>query len=255
MSRDPGLTRLGTLLESSTRWPRPACATCREGHLRFGDPKEFENAQSARMRGEEGWEPEWTFGTFRAEAVCENTDCRQVVIAVGTYHVDHAAEYDPHDFDSLYATFYRVEYLTPALPLIQVPNGTPEDVQDGVLRASRLLFADPGAAATALRATVERYMTTAGISGAEEGGGFVSLAERIRRWEAAASERKEVSGLLTAIRWIGNEGTHEMTDLRVEDVLDGVEILDEAFHRLFVGPDIDARAQAINVAMGSTRKS
>ena len=39
----------------------------------------------------------------------------------------------------------------------------------------------------------------------------------------------------------------------VKEVLDGVEILDEAFHRLFIGPDIDARAQAINTAKGPHR--
>ncbi len=253
MSRDPALTRLGSPIESGTQWPRPACATCREGHLRFGEPKEIENAQSARMRHEEYWEPEFIFGTFRVDAHCENSDCRQIVVAVGTYAIEYASDLSiDDDHQSPYSTYYRVEYLTPSLPLIRVPDGTPQEVQEGVLRASRLLFADPGSAATALRATVERYLTSEGIPGVD-GSRFLNLATRIEKWKIAAPGRDKVSELLTAIRWIGNAGTHEISDLTVKDVLEGIEFLDEAFHALFVGPDIDARAQAINVAKGPSR--
>jgi hypothetical protein len=207
-----------------------------------------------QWHSEDHWEPEFIFGTFRADAECENSDCRQVVIAVGTYTVGYARESIDRDYPGIpYSSFYAVEYLTPSLPLIQVPNGTPEEVQDGVLRASRLLFADPGLAATALRATVERYLTSEGVAGLDSNGRFLSLAARIEGWRGAGQARDKVAQLLTAVRWIGNAGTHEMSDLTVADVLDGVEFLDEAFHALFVGPDIDSRAQAINAAKGPSR--
>lgn len=251
MPRDLQLLRLGRPIEEGTRWPRPTCAACRAGHLKFGEPEYFENGQSwQRRQGHDDWEPDWIFGTFRVDAVCENDDCKQTVVAVGKYEIGFAEE---RIEEASYSAFYRVEYLSPALPLLQMPDGTPKEVQGGVLRASSLLFADPGAAATALRAAVERYLTTAGISRTKKGGGFASLADRIELWRNAAEGREKVAGLLTAIRWIGNAGTHEMSDLTVEDVLDGVEFLDEAFHSLFVGPDIDARAQAINTAKGPPR--
>lgn len=52
------------------------------------------------------------------------------------------------------------------------------------------------------------------------------------------------------MKWIGNAGTHSLSTLTVAEVLKGVEILDEAFHAQFVGPDIDARAKAVNEARG-----
>ena len=39
----------------------------------------------------------------------------------------------------------------------------------------------------------------------------------------------------------------------MDDVLDGVEFIDEAFHTLFVAPDVDARAQTINANKGRGR--
>ena len=55
------------------------------------------------------------------------------------------------------------------------------------------------------------------------------------------------------MKWLGNVGTHEDSDLTTAEVLDGAILLDEAFHRLYTGPDIDARAQTINTAEGPNR--
>ncbi|WP_161962550.1 DUF4145 domain-containing protein [Nocardioides speluncae] len=108
-----------------------------------------------------------------------------------------------------------------------------------------MLFADPGLAATALRATVERFLTSESVSATNSTGRFRSAHERIEEWRDADPNRPPVADLFFAAKWLGNAGTHEDSDLSTIEVLDGARVLDEAFHRLFTGPDIDAHAQTI----------
>ena len=66
--------------------------------------------------------------------------------------------------------------------------------------------------------------------------------------------RPAVADLFFAVKWLGKAGTHEDSDLTTIELLDGARVLDEAFHRLFTGPDIEAHAQIINAAKGPFRQ-
>lgn len=253
MTLDPALTALAAEVEDDSSWPRPLCPLCGVGHLQFGKPQEVESPLSRDMRSHEAWDPDWIFGTFSVTAECGNSNCRQIVHAVGTSRVNVASNLVD---EYRYSTYYRVSYLNPPLVLMRLPKTAPNEVSDGIERASALLFTDPGFTATAVRATVERFMTSEGVSAERPGGGFRNLHARIEDWRSQGdSTRAGVAELLLAVKWIGNAGSHEVTQLTVKDVLDGVEILDEAFHRLWVGPAIDARAQDINSAKGPRRSS
>lgn len=246
---DRALATLARGIEGGSKWPRPLCPTCQEGYIRFAEPEEVESPLSVEAREHEAWEPEWIFGTFAAAAECENGECRQKVHGVGNFTINTASNVGGYD-DLQYSVYFKVAYLSPPLVLMRLPESSPVEVRLGVDRASALLFADPGLAATALRAAVERFLTTEGIPAERPSGRFKTLDDRIREWKDGDSSRSGVADLLLAVKWIGNAGTHEVADLSVKDVLDGLAILDEAFHRLFVGPDIDARAQAINADKG-----
>lgn len=252
MPIDEALALLARPIEEDTSWPRPLCPQCRQGHLAFQKPDEFENAHSARFRrrNEEYWDPDMIFGSFEVAAICTNDDCNQRTSAVGTYRVELAEGLTQHDQIKWHA-FYSIEYFSPPLELIRAPKSAPDEVQEGITRASRVLFADPGLAATALRATIERYLTTEGIP-AEIDGTFMPVRKRIDDW-AAQTGKTEIADLFHAIRWIGNEGTHEVSDLTAAEVIEDAAILDEALHRIFLGADIDARAQAINATRGHPR--
>lgn len=120
-------------------------------------------------------------------------------------------------------------------------------------RASRVLFADPGLAATALRATVELFLTSEGIASRRTNGKFRSAHERIVEWVNADTDRPAVKDLFFAVKWLGNSGTHEDSDLTAIEVLDGARVLEEAFHRLFTGTEIEAHARSIIAAEGPPR--
>lgn len=250
---DPALFDLARPIEEGQPWPRPACPKCQTGYIGFSAPTEDEGYDSASVRDHPAFEPEWISGTFVVRGQCENPECRQAVHGMGDYRVAYSQRSNGDDFEYegvTYSSYYTVTHLHPPMLIMPIPKSAPDEVREGVLRASRVLFADPGLAATALRATVELFLTSEGISATRPTGQFRNAHERIKEWRDVDPDRPSVADLFFAVKWLGNAGTHEDSDLTTMEVLDGARVLDEAFHRLFTGPDIDAQARTINAARG-----
>lgn len=251
MTFDPALLRMNSAIEEGTPWPRPQCPECFQGHLRFAEPVEVEDGLSKLYRDDDDWEPDWISGVFSAVASCENPECQKAAIAIGAYRVSYSRERPMHAYQGIdYSSFYTIRQIDPPLLLMRLPKSAPESVHDGVARASAVILADPGLAATALLLAVEQFLTSEGIPAAGPSGGFINADQRIKEWRKTGSGRDRIADLLLAVKWIGNAGTHHLSTLTTKEVLDGVEFLDEAFHALFVGPDVDARAKAVNDARG-----
>lgn len=256
MSIDVALSRLAETIESDQPWPRPACPSCQTGYIRFTKPDEDEDYSSASLHDHPGFDPDWITGTFVVRGQCENPDCQQAMHGAGDYRVDYSRHSIDDEYQGIdYSAYYTIKSLHPPTLIMPIPKSAPEVVREGVLRASRVLFADPGLAATALRTTVELFLTSQGVSATRPKGGFRPVDERIVEWRDGAPSRLPIADLLVAVKWLGNAGTHEDSHLTTTDVLDGARMLDEAFHRLFTGPDIDTYAQAVNAVKGPFRAS
>ncbi|MGO4246473.1 DUF4145 domain-containing protein [Paenarthrobacter sp. RAF54_2] len=256
MPVDAALSELAKPIEGGQPWPRPACPKCQTGYIGFSSPVEDEDHDSAEVRDHPAFDPEWISGTFVVRGQCENPKCRQAVHGTGDYSVDYSQKTNQDDFEFTgpsYSPYYTVTHLHPPMLIMPIPVSAPSEVREGVLRASRVMFADPGLAATALRATVECFLTAEGIPVTHSTGKFRKAHERIEEWRRADPGRPSVADLFFAVKWLGNAGTHEDSDLTTMEVLDGARVLDEAFHRLFTGPDIEAHARSINAARGPKR--
>lgn len=251
MSIDKAITALAGVIEApdpeSMSWPRPRCPGCDSGHIRLGRPALTESRDSER--GHPGFEPEWVRGTFAVSGECDNPACGQTAQVAGDYRVGWTGDEPFH-----YSHFFNVASVHPPLALMTIPRSLPEDVRDGIARASRVLLVDHGLAATALRAALEQFLTSESIDATDSNGRFRSAHQRIGDWEAAAPARSDVAELFRAAKWIGNDGTHEGATVSLDDVLFGATCLDDAFHRIYTSPGIDARAQQIN-AMRSQSKT
>ncbi|WP_030528825.1 DUF4145 domain-containing protein [Phycicoccus jejuensis] len=255
MTVDKGVLQLTRPIEEGDQWPRVQCSICGSGRVTFEEPVQHESTSSIAAHRHFAWEPEWIRGSFTVAGRCENPRCGTVFAGAGSYSINYREnrEVEYGDDGPHYSGFYQCEVLYPHVLLLTVPESTPPDVQEAIHRAGRVILSDPGLAATALRSGVERFLTHQGVSATDEKGRFVSAAKRIKTWGEAASGRREIARLFDAARWLGNTGTHEDSDITVEEVLQGVTILDEAFHRIYTGPDVDLLAQRINDARGPYR--
>lgn len=257
MSVDPALTEFARPIEECQPWPRPACPKCPTGYIGFSSPTEDEGCDSASARSHVAFEPGWVAGAFFVRGQCENPECRQAVHGIGGYRValstkTHYGDYS--DAGPSYSSYYTVKHLHPPILIFPIPRSAPDEIREGFLRASRVLFTDPGLAATALRATVERFLSSEGVPATRPDGKFRSAHKRIEGWGVADPRRPSVADLLFAVKWLGNAGTHEGSQLTAIEVIDGARVLDEAMHRLFTGPDTDERARTITATNGSLRR-
>jgi hypothetical protein len=199
---------------------------------------------------EPSWEPEWITGTMHVAGQCENVDCKQVVIGVGTFRVNYSVDGPGHEHQgSHYSEFYKLQYFNPPLVLVMLPEAVPQDVRNAIDRAAPILFVDPSSAATVLRASVELFLTGWGIPMLDSKGKRITLHKRIELWEEATGNH-QVGEQLLAVKWIGNTGSHEGEPLTVRAVIDGLEFIESAFNELLVAPELKERVKAVNRAKG-----
>lgn len=253
MAVDPALLALTKPIEQFTPWPRPKCPSCDTGHIHFAEPDELQSEKSKTRCQHPDSEPDWISGTFSVVGQCDNPACRQDVHGSGNYQIAYTvSSYPPREYNyqgADYVAFYTLAHLHPPLRLMSIPEFAPDQVREGIMRAARCWFVDPGLAATALRATIELFMTTEGISAVNPDGNFASAHSRIKKWLAQdRAARDSIARLLLAVKWLGNDGTHEDAHLTRQEVYAGARMLDFAFDQLFVGPDLDEQARAIDAA-------
>ncbi|WP_460358255.1 DUF4145 domain-containing protein [Actinoallomurus acanthiterrae] len=159
----------------------------------------------------------------------------------------HSPSYDH------YATHYRVLYLLPALPLIDFPETCPQIVKDRIADASAILYRDPSSAANRIRVAIEELLTL------QRANRYPSRSRKRpltthARIELFAAKNPDAAKMLMAVKWIGNSGSHD-SGLRVEDVLDGVELLSHAINLIYDRRvrELDKRAAKINAQRGVRR--
>jgi hypothetical protein len=229
------------------QWPSLSCPYC-TGSLVVVKVEEIQSQSSISSRDDDDWDPEWIFGRFVASAKCYL--CGEPVIITGSYKTDADLTTDGKWFGE-YASFYHVEATSPGLRLATTPPGTPAEVDEAFKEAASVLWSSPASAANTLRRGVEALLNAKRVKKTTLVKGKRSRLKTHARIELLKKTNLEVANALMAVKWIGNEGSHAQT-LTVEDVLDGVEMLEWAVKSAFDTEDLKLkrRIALVNKAKG-----
>lgn len=235
------LLPLGSWFPSGS-WPRLPCGACTTGELQIGKPTEIDVA--ARYKDDPGWEPEWIHGHFSVQAECTNRECRSIALIAGRMKVDADVDERGHWYGQ-YETFFELKYCEPALRLLAVPDGTPDDVKRAIESASQVIWLSPSSAANRLRTAIEQLLTDLGVS---------KRGSTHKRIENLVASRPDVAIVLEAVKWIGNDGSHTAA-LPLKDVLEGVALLERALTLVYdrSAEELDQLARDINDGRRSRR--
>jgi len=211
-------------------WPHLPCPTCAKGHL-TPTVENSDSGSSKRLRAHEAWEPDWIEGTFHGTLECTNLSCRDSIAVGGDMRVNEAPS---RDWSVRFTTEYRVRFIYPPLELVRLPSRTPETVRERVVAASLVLWAEPNSAANRLRAAVEELLTAQRIRKTQnrKRGSPVRYLPTQQRIELLKAKRPEVADALEAVKWIGNEGSHDLA-LSPTEVLAGAQLLQHALELLY----------------------
>jgi hypothetical protein len=242
--------------------PNWQCGTCGSRPLSFA-PKDFlfrDTAGTSNARGEEWFEPEMIVERFVGFARCPNANCGEHVRITGL--TSNVLEPDRGSYGESLVTYLHVDQITPAPPIIDIPEKCPDAVTAAITRAFDLYWTDAAAAANAIRQAIEALMNRYGVrkfGKDKKTGARVRIPLHNRIDHGFRKKDPGPADSLLAIKWIGNAGSHEdARPLDRVDVVDAFDLLDHALEELFVkkarAKHVTRITTAVNRAKGPRRR-
>lgn len=183
------------------------CPTCHQGTLVEvkNSRKLVQSESSRRARSHEDWDPTWVEERFTLLLECSASSCGELVVVSGDTVVD---EEEDEEWGRVWASQLRPRSMFPAPYIIEVPKEVPRSVQHELEQSFALFWTDLNASANRLRTSLERGLDEVGIKKFNKTGKRISLplALRIKLFEKANGA--DLSEIFTALRHVGNLGTH-----------------------------------------------
>ncbi|RWX05687.1 DUF4145 domain-containing protein [Rhizobium leguminosarum] len=223
--------------------PRFPCPRCGTGKLvRKGDIVHHEPRHTTLRLEEEGWAGNLSEGRFVCMLLCNRTFCGEVVTVAGTYssheHFVPVGEDDDHEAVTDYS--YIPYSIRPAPLMIEEPKGLNAEVRTHLRKAYDLFWTDLASCANRLRIVVEYLLDQLGVPQEAVKGNRKSvrldLAERASLLAVARPGHEKT---LTALRYVGNAGSHEAKG-EFEDIMDCFDLLEDVLKEL-----IDRRSEKL----------
>jgi hypothetical protein len=213
--------------------------------LRRGSLQHDETAQTRRRHGDDDFNLLDVDLAFAAMLGCSHCEEAISCCGVGGYAQEERQD-DEGDWIVDYEVFFPPMYFSRAMKIFQPPHRTPGSVKECLFRSFNVFFCDVSAAGNHVRQCAEEILAHAGIAPKGAKGRFLSLEKRIESYKAIDPENAE---RVSALRWIGNFGSHPER-LTKDDLFDAYDILDVLLEDLYVGhqKSVRARVEKINQA-------
>lgn len=230
-------------------WPNFECPSCNNNSQKLTNLNSSESRESLAAHNEDWWDPEMIEGSFVAISTCQT--CKQQVYIAGRYGVNEYVDDEDGEPHLAYEEEYSIEFMTPAIPLLRVPANCPDEVKQYIASAAQVIFVSPDLAANRIRASIDLLLTGQKIPRTKLSNGKKVKLSTHKRIKLYAVKNPDVSRLLEAVKWIGNEGTHS-SSLSMNDLLEGLQIYSLALDLLYDKSTvlIRKRAAAINKNRG-----
>ena len=250
MAVDRNLWRAGLRRSYAPRWP---CPSCSNGTLRLipDSLRWFETAESRRRHTDEDFHFSDIDYTFSGWLECDG--CRQKISCCGRGGEEpYTFQNEDGDLEQEYEKVFYPQFFYAFLQLFRPPSRCPPLVREQLYKSFAVFFCDLSAAANHLRQCVEEILTHAGIDIRDAKGSFIHLNDRIKIYLGRDSDNAE---RITALKWIGNCGSHPEDDLNKPDLFDAYDILELLLEDLYVGHNRNVRdiVAQINAAKGPRR--
>lgn len=237
------------------RTPDWTCPTCSKGLLRVvKDSFKKEERLHSRDHSHEAWEPDWIEYVYSCLLSCNNEDCREVVSSVGTGRVDYF-EYIDGERDEWYQTyedFFRPKFFEPHLKLFDIPSECPDSVMKPLNESFRLFFSSPSAASNSVRVAIEELLTEIGVKRYINRSGQRRIVTLHQRINLLPVKYEPLKGFLTAVKWLGNAGSHNADVITHDDVMDAYEMTEHVLAEIYApkAKKLEALAKKVNKNKG-----
>ena len=226
--------------------PKFKCPKCDEGLLIFDTQKMIsEEMEQSKKTFEATQEIEYCEGFFSAFGKCYNPDCKEIVIISGVTKVK-LYEWDEETGSSfpVYKSIYEIQYINPPIRLIDLPIDINNNIKDTLNKSFSLFWIDENACANKIRVVIEQLLDYLKVPKAR------TLHRRLEKLE----DNPNLFKLLSAVKLIGNEGSHSPINLERKDLIDAYSIIELSLKDLFdkTREEINQIAIIINQKYGNS---
>lgn len=236
--------------------PQWFCPTCKIGILEIGE-KSADIEQTAESVGWK-WHPEYCHEfveyTINAVLKCNNKKCCETVMSVGIGRVDEYQEYlEGGEHHHEYVTLFRPSYFQPSLNIFNASENVPENIAKMLSKSFALFFCDSDSCGNRIRACIEFLLDELKIPRVHRNKQDKEIRSNLHyRIEHLPKEYEKIKGLLLAIKWLGNVGSHGNEGLTKKETIDAYEILKLVLDIIYKPSDehIFDLANKINEAKG-----
>lgn len=242
--------------QSYGSFARMTCPNCNKGMLRMMRDS-FQRLEPEHIRRDlenDQVGDEVSMGRFTGFLKCDARLCGEIVALAGyfTTHYHHDNDQETGEPITNESYSYRPFVMRPAPRISTVPKGLNSDSRFHLHRAFELFWADHASSANRLRIVVEYLLDQlkiprSGLKGRHKNA-RLDLADRIDLLKVAKPGHEDA---LTALRFVGNVGSHEGV-VDFEDLLDCYELLEDAMVELIEDrrAKLAAKAQRIIASKG-----
>lgn len=230
-------------------FPPFSCPRCSKGELRNTTDKfKREPKHITDSLREDDIQSELAEGRFIALLKCSNRSCGEIVAIAGDYESHGSYDIGPEGgLDHFWNDTFKPTSMHPAPPIITWPKKLDGAIKTHLRVSFELFWVDSAACANRLRIVVELLLDQLeiprkGPKGNRKNARF-DLSDRIDLLRIARPGHEKA---LTALRIVGNTGSHE-GDVEFEELLDCFELLEDALVELLEErrAKLEAKADAI----------
>lgn len=239
--------------------PNWTCPTCEIGLLKQKKDSFFSSEiANSRDHSHDAWEPEWMNYVFSCQLICNNENCKEVVICSGEGEVELDFGYDEEITTSeAWSDVFTPNFFQPPLKLFRIPAKTPNSVAEPLKESFKLFFSSPGAAANCVRISIECLLTELKVKRFDRVNGKLNYITLHRRINLLPSKYTGVKDMLMAIKWLGNAGSHDGNTITPDDVLDSYEFMEHVLNEIYASKskELAARARKVNKSKGPAKSA
>jgi 5S rRNA maturation endonuclease (ribonuclease M5) len=236
--------------------PQWFCPTCKIGILEIGEKTADieQTAESKALRWHPNYDHEFVEYTINALLKCNNKKCCETVMSIGSGRVDEYYNYsergeETHDF----VTLFKPIYFYPHLKIFNATEDVPELIVNMLDKSFALFFCDSDSCGNRIRACIEFLLDELKVPRVHRNKQDKEVRSNLHyRILHLPEEYEKIKGLLLAIKWLGNIGSHGNEGLTTKDTIDAYEILKVVLGIIYKPSDahIFDLANKINEAKG-----
>lgn len=209
------------------------CPKCKQKTLVLDEDKWFSVDNYEHMKIEDEYDPLIDSSiNYSAVYNCKTRNCNTSVFSSGIGFYDPIFRFDDDGYQSIYGydIKYRPSSFNPHLSFFEPPINTPTIVKMLINTSFSIALMSPSSALNLIRTCIEKLLNELEIQKER------NLNLRIHSLKKIKPELSEYIDHLTALRCLGNSGSHDFYTITYDDLQDAYEIFEVLLSKLYPNP-------------------